>query len=375
MKSDPPPPPDYQALAREQGQLNAEQAREAMIMNRPDEYGPYGNRTWAQDPNNPLKWTVNTSLSPAEQQKLEYQQALQLGMLQAGGELGLPAIYDAMNTNFKAPRDAQLGWEKDYAPDQRLQTESGMYELPWAQEALDFSGVAGIPEANMDVRKRMEEALYSMADRYLAPRMEKDQKALDAKLSNQGIFVGSAAHSDAQTEFDDAKNKAYGDVMDKAIAGGGDEMQRQFGLDMSRHTTGTADELTKGSFANNARGQLASELLNDMNARNAALMGQSNMATAQQQGSNTGTQAWLSQKAAGATMPINILNALQTGSQVNTPQYQPYAANASWEPAPIYQAGKDAYSAAANASNASNAQTGQGMQLAGTVGSAALMFL
>ncbi len=384
----PPPAPDYNALAIQQGQINADTARQVAQMNRPNEITPYGTRNWTVNPNDPNQWTMTETLSPEEQQKLDMQNALQMMMLGGVTEYGLPQLFNALNTSMTPPREAQLGWENAYAPDQRLQTESGMYNAPWIQEMLDFSnapalqsslnlsGVQGIPQADEAYRKQMADTLYGMGARYLDPQFQKAHDRLDTKLSNQGIFVGSDAFKDSQDVLADQEARTYGDLRDRAIAQSGQEMANLFGLQMQGHNTGFQDQQTlaslnnaaraqytgeqaqQGAFANSARSQLINELLQDMQARNAAITGQANMAGAQQNASNTGTQAWLSQKAQATTMPINMMTAIMSGSQVNNPQWQPYNNNISYQPANVYQAGQDQYGAAMNNANFQQGQIG-----------------
>lgn len=369
---EPPTPPDYTALANQQGAANEATARLQAQLNRPNEYTPYGSREWTTNPNNPDQYNVTSTLSPEEQRKLELQNDLSMQMMGIANTRGVDLVNQSLNSNFTPPREAQLSWQNDYAPDQRLQTESGMWEAPYIQEQLDLSGVQGVPTADQDTRKRAEEALYSMGSRYLDPQFARDQSQLDTKLSNQGIFAGSEAHADSQGEFDKAKAQAYGDLRDRSIVGGGEEMQRSFGMGMAAHQTGVQDEIQKGSFANASRSQLISELTQDMQARNAAIIGQGNIATGQQGAANSGSQAWLAQKAQAGTLPLNMMNALQSGTQVNNPQWQPYANNITWEPAPIYQAGKDQFGAAASNYNAEQAGMGNWLKMGATIGAAAL---
>lgn len=365
-----PPPPDYSALATQQGQENEATARAMWNLNHPNETNMYGTRTWTEQ--GPDRWAVEDMPNQYEQQKYGLSTNLMLNLLGGANDYAMPALFDALQTDFRPPREAQLGWEPDYAPDQRLQTESGMYEMPWLQESLDFSGAAPIPTADQETRRRMEQSVYDMGAKYLDPQFAREQDRLDTKLSNQGIFSGSDAYNTEQQILGDQREQAYGDLRDRAIQGGGQEMANQFGLGMSAHQAGVGDIQSQGAFANAARGQGISELLADMQARNAAIMGQTNMATGQQGGSNTGTQAWLAQKAQSSTLPINIVTALMSGGQVNTPQFQPYATNASWEPAPLYQAGRDQYGAQMSAYNAQQANMGQWAGLAGSIGGAAL---
>lgn len=394
-----PASPDYAALAKQQGTDNIEVARLEAMMNRVNQVTPYGNRTWTNDPNNPDSWTVTDTMSPNEEFKYNQQSDIENRLLSDTWSMGLPALEDALrNGNFEAPGDIQTGWDPEYAPDQRFQTESGMYEAPWIQEsldysaapwlqtALDFSSAAPIPKGDAETRKRVEDSVYQAGARWLDPQFQKQQNQLDTKLSNQGIFVGSDAHKDSQNELDTARTQAYGDLRDRAIQMGGDQMAQLFGLGMQEHQTGVQDLTTKGSFANaargqaiseitqqgqfanQARGQLISELMQDMQARNAAIGMQGNMASQQQQANNTGLQQWLQQAAASKTLPINIITALMSGTQVNNPQFQAFNNQTQVQPPPTFQAGVAQGQADLNRYNAQQAATGQWLNFAGSLG-------
>lgn len=372
MSKNTPPVPDYASLAQQQGAANKETAIAQSYLNHPNEITPYGTRTWTTDPNDPLHQTVTSTLSPAEQQKLDAQNSLMQQLLGGAGAYAMPALMEALQANYQPPRDAQLGWESVYAPDQRLQTESGMWEAPYIQEGLDFSSAPGIPTADNAMRQQMENAIYGQGARYLDTQYQQRHAGLDTKLSNQGIFSGSEAFKTAQQDLSDQEARDYGDLRDRSIMNSGDEMARMFGMGLQAHQAGVGDITTQGQFANSARSQLISELLSDMQARNAAIIGQGNIATGQQQGSNSGTQAWLAQKAQSSTLPINVVTALMSGGQVNNPQWQPYANNISWEPAPVYQAGRDQYQGNLANYNAQQGAMGQWLNFGSRLGGAAI---
>lgn len=360
-----PSPPNYEQLALQQGQLDKETAQLMWQLNHPNEVTPYGTNTWTEDPDHPGRYIRTESLSPQGQQNFDLQQNLMTQLLQGADQYGMPALVKALGTNFTPPREAQLGWENAYAPDQRLQTESGMWEAPYIQEGLNFSGAPAMPTADDATRQRVESALYNRGAAYLDPQFQREQEGLDTKLSNQGIFTGSQAHKDAQSELDDAKTRAYADLRNQAIQQGGQEMTNQFGMGMSARQQGVGEITSQGQFANAARGQLIQELLADMNARNAGIMGQANLASAQQNASNQGTQAWLAQKAQSTTLPINVITALMSGGQVQTPQFQPFANNASWEAPQVYQAGRDQYAGQMQQYNGNQAALGQWLNFGG----------
>ena len=65
MSSSPSTPaaPDYTGAAKETAAGNLAAAQQATAANRVDTYTPYGNLTYAKDPNDPNKWSSTVSLS------------------------------------------------------------------------------------------------------------------------------------------------------------------------------------------------------------------------------------------------------------------------------------------------------------------------
>lgn len=94
-----PPPPDYRALAQEQGQLNQQAALQQTRTNRPTQNTPWGSTSWQQDGQG--NWTQNVSLDPADQAALDRERqftAQQQGIAsntlnQAGQAMNTPLSY------------------------------------------------------------------------------------------------------------------------------------------------------------------------------------------------------------------------------------------------------------------------------------------
>lgn len=75
-------------------------------------------------------------------------------------------------------------------------------------------------------RKRVEEALYSR----LNPSLERDREALETKLANQGIMLGSDLYRQGVDEFTRQSN----DARMQTVLAGGQEQSRLFGMDTTR---------------------------------------------------------------------------------------------------------------------------------------------
>jgi hypothetical protein len=369
----PPPAPDYAELARQQGAANVETARVEGAINRPDIYTPNGSQVWTRDPNNPDHYILTQSLNPQLTDNNNQLNWIQGAALQALGDYGVPAINQALSQSYSLSGTPQMGWDQNLAPGQNLQTESGMWAAPAVQERLDYSGVPAMPEASDATRTAAENAMYNRASRYLDPQFATKRSDLEAKLANQGITMGSDAYNAENEALGREEAMAYGDARDRAIMMGGEEMARQFGLGMQSRQQGVGEVTQQGQFANTAQGQLVSQLLQDMAQRNAAIQGQANLASSQQQASTAGRSAALAELAQSKTLPINILSALLSQSQVNAPQYQPFNNQIQVQPPPIMQGGQLQDQANMNRYNAGQANMANWINAGAGLGSAWLM--
>lgn len=155
----------------------------------------------------------------------------------------------------------------------------------------------------------------------LQPYIDKDRAALDVRDANQGITHGSEAYNWDQDTF----NRGVNDQRIAALLAGDQEQQAQFGRG-----------LASAQFGNQARNQA------------------------------------LQEAEFGRTEPLNMLNALRTGNQVNLPQFGNVSGGANIAPAPIYQATADQYSAAMQNYQAKLAQQSALMGGLSSLGSAAI---
>lgn len=372
MCYDAPDPPDYEEIARQQGAANVETARVEAGLNRPNIYTPNGSQVWTQDPNNPDRYILTESLNQQLTDNNNQYNWLQGQSLQYMRDLGMPAIQQALSQSFQLPGQAQLGWDPNLAPNQNMQTESGMWAAPSIQEGLDYSGLGPAPQADQFTRQSAQDNLYNRQTQYLDQQFAGKQADLEARLANQGIAPGSEAYQGAMRNLADESQRAYADARMGAIQHGGDEMAQQYGLQMQGRQQGVGEINTQGQFANQSRGQLISELLQDMQQRNAAITGQANLASAQQQATAGGRAAGLAELAQSTTLPVNILNSLLSSSQVNSPQYQPFNNQINIQPPPIYQAGvQQGQDSIANA-NARAANMGNWFRAGSSLASAGL---
>ena len=151
-----PPPPDYAGAAQATAAGNLDAARANIAANRVNQYTPYGSLEYqvsGEDKfGNPM-WKATQSLSPVQQQLLDYQNQTSLGLGQLAGK-GLGYVSNMLDTPFDTSQLPTTGFNP-----------SQSYQDAYMQR--------------------------------LQPQIEQGREALDVKLANQGIPVGSEAYKRA----------------------------------------------------------------------------------------------------------------------------------------------------------------------------------
>jgi hypothetical protein len=260
-----PPPPDYEGAARQTAEGNLEAARANIAANRVNQYTPYGSLEYkisGEDPYGNPTWSATQSLSPVQQQLLDYQNKSSLGLGQLA-EKGLGYVGNMLDTPFDTSKLPSTGFNP-----------SQSYQDAYMQR--------------------------------LAPQIQQGREALSVDLANRGIPIGSEAYKRAMQT----------------------QSQRENDLLLGATTQGFG-------------------------------VGQQ----ARQQGLQE--QAYLRNE------PLNTLNAVRTGSQVQGPTFVNPAMQANTAGADILGATQMGYNAqlgAANAQNAANNQMTQGLFSLGGAG-------
>lgn len=145
---------------------------------------------------------------------------------------------------------------------------------------LDTSGITkyqtSVNGGDLDgARQQAQDAIYQRQTAMLDPQYKTQQTQLASQLAQQGITQGSDAYNTAMESFGRQRDFAYGQARDSAVTGGNDYANQQF-----------QQGATNANLNNAAAGSQLQQLL--------ALRNQ----------------------------PFNELSALQSGSQVQTPQFQ-----------------------------------------------------
>jgi len=245
-----PKTPNPVVVANAQADANIKTAQNQAAINRFDQNTPFGSVTWAQDPNNPNKYTSNTTYDPVTQALIDKTKAGLSGLTdKATAVLG--------RDNPLAPgqdyAEAAMTRVGDYLPSTKSMAESALGVIPEAT-ALNRSGIANLqstlntpynfnnapamPEASEATRSSVADALYNQAKSRLDPTYDQAASNLESKLAAQGITLGSDAYDRATGNLMRDKNDAYTSASNAANMSGIDAMNQLFGMGMSARQQG-----------------------------------------------------------------------------------------------------------------------------------------
>jgi hypothetical protein len=161
-----PAAPDYSGAAQATAAGNIEAARVATAANRVNQVTPYGSLKYditGSDPYGNPTYTATQSLSPAQQQLLDYQNQASIGLGRLAGQ-GLGYVENMLQTPFD---------------------------------------VSKLPTTGFNPSQSYQDAYMQR----LAPQLQQGREQLQQRLANQGIDIGSEAYdramqSQAQREND-----------------------------------------------------------------------------------------------------------------------------------------------------------------------------
>jgi hypothetical protein len=251
-----PAAPDYTAAAQQTAQGNLDMARAATAANRVNQVTPYGNLNYTQsgtDPYGNPTWTATTSLSDIGQQLLNNQNQASLGL---GGTI-----------------NSALG---------RVQSTMGQEFNPQ------------LPSTGFNPSQSYQDAYMER----LRPQIEQGREALDVKLANQGIPVGSEAYKRAMMAQGQRENDLLLGATTQGFNVGSQANQQAFNQEMTKYNMplNTLSALRSGSqvqnptFINAPQQATTSgaDILGATQMGYNAQMGDFNAQQAAQQGFNTG---------------------------------------------------------------------------------------
>jgi hypothetical protein len=422
-----PAAPNYTAAAQATASGNLDAARQATAANRVNQVTPYGNLNYAitgEDPYGNPTWTATQSLSPDQQQlyNMDIATSKGLGQLQQQGlgyvqnmlanpfsTSGLPNIQSNVGQANLNPLTGQanlqtVGQGPDMYGVQGAQQAQGMGQAAQLQTSLDNQGMAGWDRASQLMMQRLQ------------PQMEIQQKNLDAQLANQGLAQGTEAYNRAKMSLgmqqndllNQAQLQAQGigqNLFNQSLQGGQftnaaltQQNQNQLantGLSNQAAQQNYTNLLAGQGFNNQAMQQQYANQLAQQAANNPALQQMYSNQQAQQAANNAIAQQQFGNQLSNANLanqaqqqgfnqlsymrnePLNTLNAVRSGSQVQGANFV-NPANQATTTGPDYLSAAQAtgqYNMAGyNAQQAAQASANQGlMGLGGTLGAAAIL--
>lgn len=317
-KKSAPAAPDYTAAAEKQAEAGKELTTQQTWANRPNLTTPWGSQTWnataGTDPatGQPItNWASQIQLSPDQQAALDSQMSLQSGRSDAA----LDKLGQATDATSGAMDYSQFSKGADPLAAPELQTSLTNTAGDWRQKAQD---------ATLAFQK---------------PLHQQAQAGLENQLSNMGLTRGSEAWNSELRNLNDRQAR---DQL-QAFSEGRQEADMLFGQDLASAQFGNAAKMQElqgglqaGGFNQTLRQQQIAEML-------------------QQRG-----------------QPLNELNALLTGQQVQNPQ-MPGFSQAGVSQAPNYMgATENQYQSELDAYNAKQAGVGSTMSGLFGLGSAAM---
>lgn len=253
---DAPDTPDYAGAAQATAAGNLDAARAATAANRVNQYTPWGNNLWSPNGNDAYGnqlWRNDVVLSPAQQQMLNQNNQLGIGLL------------DTANNGL------------NYASNQI------------SKPGVDTSALAKFA---VNPGQTGQDALMAR----LEPAFQRSEDAMRTRLANQGIMQGSEAYNREVDQFQQGRNDAYTQAALQGMGIGNQTRQQQF-----------------------------------------------------------------EEAAYNQMQPINVINALRTGNQVNSPNFTPVPQQATTAGADLLGAAQAGYNAELGAANAKNAGIGNFM--------------
>jgi hypothetical protein len=214
-----PPPPDYAGAARETAAGNLAAAQTATAANRVNQVTPYGNLTYAEtgtdSRGNPI-WTATQTLSPEQQQILDMQNQTSIGL---GSTI-----------------NASLG---------RVQDVMGQGFNP------------NLPSTGFDPGQSYQDAYMQR----LAPQLEQNREAAQARLANQGIVQGTQAYDNAMRQQAQRENDLLLGATTQGFNVGSQANQQAFNQELTKYNLPlnvlsalrTGAQVQNPSFVNSAQ--------------------------------------------------------------------------------------------------------------------------
>jgi hypothetical protein len=245
-----PAPPDYRAAAQETAAGNIDAARVATAANRVNQVTPYGSLKYditGSDPYGNPTYTATQSLSPQQQQLLDYSNKTSIGLGQLADK-GLGYVQNMLETPFDVSRLPTTGFN----PSQSYQDAYMQRLQPQIQESRD--------RLNQDLANRGIDIGSEAYQRAMLTQARRENDLL-AAATTQGFNVGQTARQSALQEQAYLRNEPLNTL--SAVRTGAQVQGPQFVNSYNQATTQGADILGASQMGYNAQ-------MGDFNAKQAA---------------------------------------------------------------------------------------------------------
>jgi hypothetical protein len=311
-----PAAPDYAGAAAAQGDANLTASQYEAGVNRPDEYGPTGSRTWSirngADPKNPKPgdYVLNTELSPEQQGLYQSETDISQNFLDTA-QAGLGRVSSALEQPFDLSGMQPVGTVGAGG----VPVTQGP-QTPNLSTQIDTSGLAALPTDAAGTRQAVTQAIIDRA----RPEMERNAQAARTRSIVTGGDAGSEGYKNVEQQIGRNEN----DMILGAINQGDTAAAREIASQLALRGQGYGERATEAGFGNEALSQMFGQGLEKGGFENSAA-GQEFAQLLQGTGfDNQARQQQIQDLLLQRQLPINEINALRTGSQVSMPQFQAY---------------------------------------------------
>lgn len=208
--------------------------------NRYNINSPTGSRTWSQGADG--RWTLTDAANPAEQANYDAIQANNQQVTNIAGNLNSNmagvdpnALYDQLN----APVGAGGDWDSFM---ERFgggggggggSVGAGTPRVTTSLDGLDALG--GDFSADS---KAAQDAVYKQWEAQASPGRERAQRAMEQRLANQGLVVGSAAYNDEMQRLSQAQSNEANDAGFRSIMAGNNRQNELWQQALARRQQG-----------------------------------------------------------------------------------------------------------------------------------------
>lgn len=295
------------------------------------------------------RYNQNVELTPEQQALFNQGQRINAGLGNLAENQGMSQITSALNNPLTSDIDIVSS-----VPTTAGEMTRGV-EMPELQRSIVNNAgqlVKSVKDPQL-LQQETTDALYKANTQFLDPQFQRGQADLENKLANQGITPGSEAYNRAMQDFGNQKQQAYESARNQAVAGGMNAAQGMFGMNLQggQFTNQALGQefgqgATSANFANQAALQGFGAGMQNANLNNQVLQqlfGQ-NVSGANLQ--NAASNQQLTQEQLRQQAPINIINALRSGQQMQVANIPNVAVSAPGQMANV--SGAD-YLGAANA--------------------------